>query len=195
MARKQACRSISFGRWEARLQEGYTVNQMVDFRPAAPQEARMDPDDRPSGNDSSDLDLIFAALADRTRRALLAALITGDRSVGDLAVPHRMSLAAISKHIQILVRAGLVAQVRSGRVVTCRALPDGPGPRASGCRASGASTSTTTTRWSGCWSRFCRERFRKWRNDGRPGLNNGEGPPRGRRRPNPPQPSGPAASE
>jgi DNA-binding transcriptional ArsR family regulator len=76
-------------------------------------------------DDGAELDLIFAALADRTRRALLAALIGGDRTVSELAQPHDMSLAAISKHIQILVRAGLVAQVRSGRMVTCRALPDG----------------------------------------------------------------------
>jgi DNA-binding transcriptional ArsR family regulator len=72
-----------------------------------------------------DLDLVFAALADPTRRAILTALFSGDRTVGDLAEPHAMSLAAISKHIGILVRAGLVEQARSGRRVTCRAIPDG----------------------------------------------------------------------
>jgi DNA-binding transcriptional ArsR family regulator len=72
-----------------------------------------------------DLDLVFAALADATRRAILSALVGGDRTVGELALPHAMSLAAISKHIQVLARAGLVAQVKSGRVVTCRLLPDG----------------------------------------------------------------------
>jgi DNA-binding transcriptional ArsR family regulator len=72
-----------------------------------------------------DLDRIFAALADRTRRAILADLVGGDRTVGALAEPHAMSLAAISKHLQILVRAGLVAQERAGRIVTCRLLPDG----------------------------------------------------------------------
>ena len=45
--------------------------------------------------------------------------------MGALAEPHAMSLAAISKHIGILARAGLLAQERSGRVVTCRLLPDG----------------------------------------------------------------------
>ena len=54
-----------------------------------------------------DLDLIFAALADPTRRAILTALLAGDRTVGELAEPHAMSLAAISKHIHILARAGL----------------------------------------------------------------------------------------
>lgn len=74
---------------------------------------------------TTDLDLIFAALADPTRRAILAALIAGDRTVGELAEPHDISLAAISKHLQVLARAGLLAQARAGRVVTCRALPDG----------------------------------------------------------------------
>ncbi len=72
-----------------------------------------------------DLDLVFAALADPTRRAILAALVAGDRPVTALAEPHAMSLAAISKHIHILARAGLLAQERAGRVVTCRLLPDG----------------------------------------------------------------------
>lgn len=72
-----------------------------------------------------DLDQIFAALADPTRRAILSALAGGDQTVSALAEPHAMSLAAISKHIQILARAGLLAQERSGRVVTCRLLADG----------------------------------------------------------------------
>lgn len=73
----------------------------------------------------ADLDLVFAALADRTRRAIVAALMAGDRTVGELAAPHAMSLAAISKHVHILARAGLLAQARSGRSVTCRVLPEG----------------------------------------------------------------------
>jgi DNA-binding transcriptional ArsR family regulator len=75
--------------------------------------------------DAPDLDLIFAALADGTRRAILGALVAGDRPVGALAEPHALSLAAISKHLQVLARAGLVAQEKHGRVVTCRMLPDG----------------------------------------------------------------------
>jgi DNA-binding transcriptional ArsR family regulator len=73
----------------------------------------------------SGLDQIFAALADPTRRAILTLLMTGDRTVGELAQPHAMSLAAISKHIHILAAAGLVRQEKAGRVVTCRILPDG----------------------------------------------------------------------
>lgn len=72
-----------------------------------------------------DLDHIFAALADPTRRAILTMLLAGDQSVGTLATPHAMSLAAISKHLQILARAGLIAQNRSGRTVDCRLLPEG----------------------------------------------------------------------
>ncbi len=71
-----------------------------------------------------DLDLTFAALADPTRRAIVTELFAGDRTVGELAAPFEMSLAAISKHIAFLVRAGLVTQLRSGRHVTCRVLPD-----------------------------------------------------------------------
>lgn len=74
---------------------------------------------------ATDLDLIFAALADGTRRSILAALVNGDQTVSELAEPHAMSLAAISKHIQILARAGLLAQTRTGRIVSCRVLPDG----------------------------------------------------------------------
>jgi len=72
-----------------------------------------------------DLDLIFAALADPTRRALLARLLEGERNVGDLATPVPMSLAAVSKHLAALTRAGLVSQQRAGREKTCRLEPDG----------------------------------------------------------------------
>ena len=58
--------------------------------------------------EARDLDLIFAALADPTRRAILTALLAGDRTVGELAEPHAMSLTAISKHLRILAHAGLV---------------------------------------------------------------------------------------
>lgn len=73
---------------------------------------------------SPDLDLIFAALADPTRRAILTFLLAGERSVGELATPHAMSLAAVSKHLQVLARAGLVVRTRSGRGTACRLEPD-----------------------------------------------------------------------
>ncbi len=72
-----------------------------------------------------DLDAVFAALADPTRRALLTMLLGGPRPVGELAAPLPMSLAAVSKHLQILMRAGLVTQERVGRERTCRLEPDG----------------------------------------------------------------------
>lgn len=72
-----------------------------------------------------DLDLIFAALADPTRRAILTHLLEGTCNVGDLARPHAMSLAAVSKHIAILARAGLLSAIRDGRSTHCRLEPDG----------------------------------------------------------------------
>jgi DNA-binding transcriptional ArsR family regulator len=62
------------------------------------------------------LDRTFAALADPTRRRILEDLAAGDRCVTDLARPHRMSLPAISKHLGVLERAGLVKRRRRGRV-------------------------------------------------------------------------------
>ena len=70
------------------------------------------------------LDHTFAALADPTRRAMLARLARGEASVGDLAAPHAMSLPAISRHLKVLERAGLVVRRKQGRVHRCR-LDDG----------------------------------------------------------------------
>jgi DNA-binding transcriptional ArsR family regulator len=61
----------------------------------------------------------FAALADPTRREILIALADGDRTVSDLAKPFDMSLPAISKHLRVLERAGLVRREREGRVRRC----------------------------------------------------------------------------
>ena len=66
--------------------------------------------------ESSRLDRTFAALADPTRRSILANLAEGERCVTDLAKPHRMSLPAISKHLRVLEKAGLVRRQRRGRV-------------------------------------------------------------------------------
>ncbi|WP_460275598.1 ArsR/SmtB family transcription factor [Celeribacter sp. ULVN23_4] len=71
-----------------------------------------------------DLDLIFAALGDRTRRAILSMLLEDDMAVTDVAEPFEMSLAAISKHLTILTRAGLIAQEKRGRVKWCKLEPD-----------------------------------------------------------------------
>jgi DNA-binding transcriptional ArsR family regulator len=69
------------------------------------------------------LDLVFRALGDHTRRAMLERLAHGERTVGELAAPFRMSLAAASKHIQTLERAGLVKRTVRGRVHYCRIDP------------------------------------------------------------------------
>ncbi|MCC6953036.1 MAG: winged helix-turn-helix transcriptional regulator [Deltaproteobacteria bacterium] len=67
------------------------------------------------------LDRAFQALSDPTRRAILARIVKGDSTVGELAEPFNMSLAAVSKHLQVLERAKFVKKMKSGRVVTCRA--------------------------------------------------------------------------
>ena len=71
------------------------------------------------------LSATFAALADPTRRAILARLTTGEISVGELAEPFEMSLPAISKHLKVLERAGLVARGRDAQWRPCR-LDAGP---------------------------------------------------------------------
>jgi DNA-binding transcriptional ArsR family regulator len=70
------------------------------------------------------LDTTFAALADPTRRAILTMLLEDDMAVTDVAEPFEMSLAAISKHLSILSKAGLIAQEKRGRVKWCKLEPD-----------------------------------------------------------------------
>ena len=64
---------------------------------------------------ANSLDLTFAALADPTRRAILARLATGDASVTELAEPFAMSQPAISKHLKVLERAGLISRGRDAQ--------------------------------------------------------------------------------
>lgn len=66
------------------------------------------------------LSMTFAALADPTRRAILARLTLGETSVGDLAAPFDMSLPAVSKHLKVLERAGLIARGREAQRRPCR---------------------------------------------------------------------------
>ena len=66
------------------------------------------------------LSTTFAALADPTRRAILARLISGERSVTELAEPFDMSLPAVSKHLRVLERAGLIARGRDAQWRPCR---------------------------------------------------------------------------
>ena len=78
----------------------------------------------PSGYENS-LDAVFAALADPTRRAILARLEDGEATVGELAQPFEMSQPAVSKHLKVLERAGLIsrearAQTRPARLEAAR---------------------------------------------------------------------------
>ncbi len=70
------------------------------------------------------LDAIFAALADPTRRAILTMLLEDDMAVTDVAAPFTMSLAAISKHLAILAEARLITQDKRGRLKWCKLDPD-----------------------------------------------------------------------
>ncbi len=69
------------------------------------------------------LDLAFAALADPTRRAIVARLCSGDATVGELAEPFEIGLPTLLKHIRVLERGGLVSSEKSGRVRTCSLTP------------------------------------------------------------------------
>ena len=69
---------------------------------------------------SDRLSTTFAALADSTRRAILARLLLGECSVGELAEPFEMSMPAVSKHLRVLERAGLIAQRRDAQWRQCR---------------------------------------------------------------------------
>jgi DNA-binding transcriptional ArsR family regulator len=69
------------------------------------------------------LDDVFSALADPTRRAIIARLSQGEASVGELAQPFDMALPSLMKHIRVLETGGLVESEKHGRVRTCRLMP------------------------------------------------------------------------
>lgn len=93
-----------------------TFNRTVDYPALPSQNTAMSADAR--------LDAIFMALADPTRRAILAMLLEDDMAVTDVAAPFAMSLAGISKHLAVLAEAGLISHERSGRVKWCKLEPD-----------------------------------------------------------------------
>ena len=98
------------------------VNHMVDYR----------------------LDATFTALADPTRRGMLAALALGEKPISELAAPYPMSLAGVAKHVGVLERAGLIERRKVGRQQLCRLRPD---------RLKEASE------WLGQWERFWNSRL------------------------------------
>ena len=73
-------------------------------------------------HDEAALDHVFRALSDPTRRAVIAALANGERSVGELAEPFDMSLAAVSKHLRTLEDAGLIERTVTGRTHTFKVV-------------------------------------------------------------------------
>jgi len=80
---------------------------------------------RPAEADSDHLDLVFAALSDPIRRSILERLDGNDLLVSELAAAYAISIQAVSRHIHVLVHAGLITQTRSGRVSRC-SLDAGP---------------------------------------------------------------------
>jgi DNA-binding transcriptional ArsR family regulator len=72
---------------------------------------------------SPSLDLAFGALADRTRRAMLFRIATATATVTELAAPFDMSVAAVSKHLMVLERAGLIIKKKEGRHFRCQLNP------------------------------------------------------------------------
>jgi DNA-binding transcriptional ArsR family regulator len=80
---------------------------------------------QPTDAPDAALDRVFFALSDPVRRAILAKLDEEPLLVSELAAPFDISLQAVSRHIQVLVRAGLVSQERTGRISRCR-LETGP---------------------------------------------------------------------
>jgi DNA-binding transcriptional ArsR family regulator len=74
--------------------------------------------------DDTQLDATFAALSDATRRAILARLAYGEATVNELAEPFAMSLPAVSKHLKVLERAGLISRGRDGQFRPCRLEAD-----------------------------------------------------------------------
>jgi DNA-binding transcriptional ArsR family regulator len=87
---------------------------------------------------------VFRALGDRTRRDMLRRLAAGDRTVTELAEPCAMSLAAASKHVRVLERAGLVRRTIRGRTHHCRLA---------------AARLSEAERWLAFYQRFWNERF------------------------------------
>jgi DNA-binding transcriptional ArsR family regulator len=69
------------------------------------------------------LDAVFTALADRTRRDIVARLSAGEATVGELAEPYAMSVQAVSQHIRVLERSGLVSRTRHRQTRPCRLEP------------------------------------------------------------------------
>jgi len=113
------------------MQRSYIFNRLVDDSFPPMQSEKM-------AHHIPKLDATFAALADPTRRAILTRLLDGDLPVGTLAEPFDLTLAAVSKHLQILMRANLVTTQKRGREKWCSLNPDAIAPAAQWIEAFGA---------------------------------------------------------
>jgi DNA-binding transcriptional ArsR family regulator len=82
------------------------INEVVEYMPVA--------------TDTDTLSVTFAALADPTRREILARLATGEATVNELAAPFDISLQAVSKHLKVLEHAGLISRGRNAQYRPCR---------------------------------------------------------------------------
>jgi DNA-binding transcriptional ArsR family regulator len=98
------------------------------------------------------LDHVFAAIADPTRRTILAMLLEDDMAVTDVAEPFEMSLAAISKHLSVLTNAGLISQEKRGRVKWCKLEPDAM--RAASIWMQGLTLMRLSGSWRKNWTRM-----------------------------------------
>jgi DNA-binding transcriptional ArsR family regulator len=78
----------------------------------------------PQGDETATLDKVFATLSDPIRRAIVAELAHSPRSVSELGAPFAVSAPAISKHLAVLERAGLIVRWKEGRVRYCRLVAD-----------------------------------------------------------------------
>jgi DNA-binding transcriptional ArsR family regulator len=78
----------------------------------------------PTVLDDAQLDIVFTALSDRTRRDIVARLGTGEATVKELAEPYAMSMQAVSQHLRVLERAGLVSRTRQRQSRPCRLEPE-----------------------------------------------------------------------
>ena len=85
------------------------------------------------------LSVTFAALADPTRRAILARLATGEATVNELAEPFDISLQAISKHLKVLEHAGLISRGRNAQYRPCRLEAESSTPPSTGSSGTGRS--------------------------------------------------------
>ncbi len=94
----------------------------------APGRAYMRPVEVPSPSPEAELDRLFHALSDMTRRSIVERLARGAASVTTLAEPFTMSMSAVVQHLAVLERAGVVVSQKVGRVRTYRLVPDGTTP-------------------------------------------------------------------